>query len=186
MYKTSDFKKGLKIIIKGEPYVILDFQHIKPGKGNQFTRTKLTNLLTGIHQDLTIRSGERFEVPDITYKNLTYTYKDSEDFYFIEKESYETIAISSKIIGDNKYYLTESLEITSCVFNKQIISIELPKSLILTVKHTEPGFKGNTVSKATKPATMTTGLVMQVPLYIKVKDQIKINTKDGSYVERCH
>lgn len=184
MYGTGDFKKGLKIMIKGEPHVILDFQHFKPGKGNQFTRTKLTNLLTGSNMDLTIRSGEKFAVPDISYKTLSYVYKDNQDFYFMDSKSYETLAVNQKIVGNNKYYLTESLQVTACFFNDEIISLETPKSLVLKIETTEPGFKGNTVSNTTKPAVTETGLSLQVPLHINIGDKVKINTKDGTYIER--
>ena len=184
MYGTSDFKKGLKIMLKGDPYVILDFQHVKPGKGNQFTRTKLSNLLTGVNVDITIRSGEKFAVPDILYKNLSYVYKDSDTFYFMDSQSYETLGIDQAIVGDKKYYLTESLELTACFFNDKVISLEIPKSLVLTIQTTEPGFKGNTVSNTTKPAVTDTGLSLQVPLHINIGDKIKVNTKDGSYIER--
>ena len=184
MYGTGDFKKGLKIMVKGEPHAILDFQHIKPGKGNQFTRTKLVNLLTGANVDLTIRSGEKFAIPDIDYKILSYVYKDSDSFHFMDTKSYETLAIDKKIIGNNEYYLTESLEVTACFFNSKVVSIELPRSLVLSVAQTEPGFKGNTVSNTTKPATMETGLVVQVPLHINEGDKIKINSKEGTYIEK--
>ena len=171
-------------MIRGEPHVILDFQHVKPGKGNQFTRTKLTNLLTGSNVDLTVRSGEKFAVPDIDYKTLSFVYKSADSFYFMDTKSYETIAIDEKTVGNNKYYLTESLEVTGCFFNNKVISIEFPKSLILTIEETEPGFKGNTVSNTTKPAKTHTGLALQVPLHINQGDKIKINTKDGTYIER--
>lgn len=184
MYGTSDFKKGLKIMIKGEPYVILDFQHVKPGKGNQFTRTKLSNLMTGGPLDLTIRSGEKFAVPDIEYKNMSYVYKDSDSFYFMDSQSFETLAVDEKIIGKNQAYLIESLAVTGCFFNGKIVSIDWPKSLVLKIKETEPGFKGNTVSSATKLALTETGLSLQVPLHINIGDKVKVNTKDGSYVER--
>ena len=184
MYGTNDFKKGLKIMVKGDPHVILDFQHVKPGKGNQFTRTKLSNLITGSLMDLTVRSGEKFAIPDIEYKNISYVYKDSDDFYFMDSQSFETLAVNSKIIGSNQAYLIESLEVTGCFFNERIVSIEWPKSLVLKIKETEPGFKGNTVSNTTKPALTETGLSLQVPLHIKAGDKIKVNTKDGTYVER--
>ena len=171
-------------MIKGEPHVILDFQHVKPGKGNQFTRTKLTNLLTGSNIDLTVRSGEKFAVPDIVYKNLSFVYKDTDNFHFMDTQSYETLPIDKKLIGNDKYYLTESLEVTACFFNNRVISIELPKSLVLKIEETEPGFKGNTVSNTTKPAVTDTGLNLQVPLHINKGDKIKINTKDGTYIER--
>ena len=171
-------------MVKGEPHVILDFQHVKPGKGNQFTRTKLTNLLTGSNIDLTVRSGEKFAIPDIDYKTLSYVYKDSDSFYFMDTKSYETLSIDKDIVGDNRHYLTESIEVTGCFFNNKVISIELPKSLVLTIEETEPGFKGNTVSNTTKPAKTNTGLVLQVPLHINQGDKIKVNTKDASYIER--
>jgi len=184
MYGTNDFKKGLKIMVKGDPHVILDFQHVKPGKGNQFTRTKLSNLITGALLDLTVRSGEKFPIPDIEYKNISYVYKDSDDFYFMDSKSFETLAVNSKIIANHQVYLMESLEVTGCFFNGKIISIDWPKSLVLKIKETEPGFKGNTVSNTTKPALTETGLSLQVPLHIKIGDKIKVNTKEGTYVER--
>ena len=105
-------------------------------------------------------------------------------FYFMDTKTYETLAVDQKIVGDGKYYLTESLQVTGCFFNNRVVSIELPKSLVLTVAQTEPGFKGNTVSNTTKPATMETGLVIQVPLHINQGDKLKINSKDGTYIER--
>ena len=184
MYGTSDFKKGLRILVKGDPCVILDFQHFKPGKGNQFTRTKLKNLITGSNMDLTCRSGEKFGIPDIVYKTLSYIYKSGEHFHFMDSKTYETLEIDNKIVGSAGHYLTENLEVSACFFNDQPISIEVPKSLILKVIKTEPGFKGNTVSRATKPATLETNLVVQVPLHINEGDQLKINTEDGTYIER--
>ena len=184
MYGTNDFKKGLKIMIKGEPYVVLDFQHVKPGKGNQFTRTKLSNLITGSSLDMTVRSGEKFAIPDIEYKSISYIYKDSDSFYFMDLQSFETLTVSQKIIGRNQHYLIESLELTGCFFNNEIVSIEWPKSLVLVIKDTEPGFKGNTVSNTTKPAVTETGLSLQVPLHVNKGDKIRINIKDGVYVER--
>ena len=184
MHGTSDFKKGLKILIKNEPHVILDFQHIKPGKGNQFTRTKLRNILTGSNVDLTFRSGEKFDIPDVVYKTLSYIYKSNEDYHFMDTVSYETLALSADIVGENKNYIIENLQVSACFFNEKPISLEIPKSLILKVAKTEPGFKGNTVSNTTKPATLETGLVIQVPLHINEGDQLKINTTDGTYIER--
>ena len=185
MYETNDFKKGLKILIKSEPHVILDFQHVKPGKGNQFTRTKLKNLLSGSNVDMTFRSGEKFAIPDIAYRPLSYIYKDNSGFHFMDQQNYESLFIDKSTVADKAGYLTENREVTACFFNSQVISIELPKSLILTVKKTEPGFKGNTVSNTTKPAVMETGLVVQVPLHINEGDKLKINTSDGAYIERA-
>ena len=184
MYGTSDFKKGLKILVKNDPYVILDFQHIKPGKGNQFTRTKLKNLLTNSNADLTFRSGEKFAIPDIDYKELTYIYKDNSSYHFMDQKSYETLELHQDIVGTASSYLIENLQVSACFFNSKPISLEIPKSLVLKVSKTEPGFKGNTVSNTTKPATLETGLVTQVPLHINEGDKLKINTSDGTYIER--
>lgn len=184
MYETSDFKKGLKVLIKKEPCVILDFQHVKTGRGGQFTRTKIKNLLTGSIVNLTLRSGERFGIPDIFYKALSYTYKDSEGFHFMDTESYETIALSDEIVGKTANYLTEGTEVKACVFEKRFISLEAPQSIVLKITSTDPGFKGNTVSNATKNAVLETGLNLQVPLHINEGDKVKVSTEDGSYIER--
>ena len=184
MYGTSDFKKGLKILIKKEPCSILDFQHVKTGRGGQFTRTKIKNLLTGSIVELTFRSGEKFAVPDIFYQTLSYTYNDKEGFHFMNTSSYETLILSPEIIGDSKHYLAENIEITACLFENRVVFIEVPKSIILKITNTDPGFKGNTVSNATKPALLETGLTLQVPLHINEGEKIKINTTDGSYIER--
>ena len=185
MYGTNDFKKGLKILVKGEPCVILDFQHIKPGKGNQFTRTKLKNLISGANRDLTVRSGEKFGIPDIIYKTLSYIYKSGDMFHFMDTKTFETLEIDETVVGTAGSYLTENLEVSACFFNERIISIEIPKSLVLKVTRTEPGFKGNTVSRTTKPAVLETGLTVQVPLHINEGDRLKVNTETGTYVERA-
>ena len=184
MYGTNDFKRGLKILIKKDPYTILDFQHVKTGRGGQFTRTKVKQLLTGAIVNLTLRSGEKFGEPDIFYQALSYTYADKEGFHFMNSSTYESLFLSPEVVGDLKYYLTEGTEVTACSFEKRVVSIEVPKSMILKVKETDPGFKGNTVSNATKSALLETGLTLQVPLHINAGEKVKINTTDGSYVER--
>jgi len=184
MYECSDFKKGLKILIEKDPYTIVDFQHVKPGKGNQFTRTKLKNLLTGSNLERTFKSGEKFEVPDIVYKDMAFLYKDENGHNFMDQTSYEQMSLNSEVVGVNANYLTENLMVQVCIFNDRAVGIELPKSVSLKVKYTEPGFKGNTVSNTFKPATMETGFVAQVPLHISEGDVLKISTEDGAYVER--
>lgn len=184
MVSTSHFKKGLKIIIKGEPYTIIDFQHVKPGKGNQFTRTKLKHLITGSYIDLTIRSGEKFDVPDATYTDMSFLYKDTNHFYFMDSSSYEQIAISKNYIGSASHFLTENITIKVCLLNGQAVGIDLPKTAQLKITDTDPGLKGNTATNATKPATMETGLVIQVPLHLNKNDIVKVNTSDSSYIER--
>jgi len=181
---TSHFKKGLNVLIKEEPYTIIDFQHVKPGKGNQFTRTKLKHLITGSYMDLTIRSGEKFSVPDVSYKEMNFLYKDTEYFHFMDNSSYEEINIPLKCIGSAEKFLKENVAVKVCFFNEQAVGVELPKTVQLVITDTDPGLRGNTAANATKPATLETGLVTQVPLHLNKDDVVKINTADGSYIER--
>jgi len=186
MYGTSDFKRGLKILIDSEPYTIVDFQHVKPGKGNQFTRTKLKNLVTGQNLEKTIKSGEKFGVPDVEYKDMNYLYSDDNGYNFMDQTDYEQLCLNEDLIGDGKNYLTENLEVKICLFNGRAVGVELPNSVVLKVGQTDPGFKGNTVSNTFKPATLETGYVVQVPLHINEGDTLKINTISGEYVERVN
>ncbi len=184
MYGTSDFKKGLKILVKGQPFVIIDFQHVKPGKGNQFTRTKLKNLITGSNLDLTVRSGEKFKVPDITYKEMSFLYKEGDHFYFMDVSSYEQVSVHRGVVDSAVHFLKGDMRVSVCLYEGNVISIELSKSVVLRVKKTDPGFKGNTVSNTFKPAELETGFSLQVPLHINEGDYVKVNTSDGVYVER--
>ncbi|HAG92155.1 MAG TPA: elongation factor P [Bdellovibrionales bacterium] len=184
MYDLSDFKKGLKVLLDGEPFTIVDFQHVKPGKGNQFTRTKLKNLITGSNLERTFRSGEKFGVPDVAYKDMNFLYKDDTGYHFMDQTSFEQMSLNEELIGDNKNYLIENLEVQICLFNDRAVGVDLPKSVNLKVAQTDPGFKGNTVTNTYKPATLETGYVVQVPLHINEGDVLKINTADGAYVER--
>lgn len=186
MYELSDFRKGLKILLEGQPYSVVDFQHVKPGKGNQFTRTKLKNLLTGSNLERTFKSGERFEVPDMIYRTMNYLYKDGDSFAFMDKENYEQMSIAPDDVGDAANYLTENMEVTVAFFNGRPIGVEVPKAVNLKVVDTPPGLKGNTVTGATKQATLETGAVVQVPLHISVGDILRIDTRTGDYVERAN
>ncbi len=186
MHNTSDFKKGLKLLIDNEPYTIVDFQLVKPGKGNQFVRTKLRNLVTGSNLDRTFKSGEKFGVPDVEYSDMSFLYKDDSGFNFMNQTNYEQICINDDIIGQQVNYLTENMTVKICLFNERAVSIELPNSVELKVTQTDPGFKGNTVSNTFKPATLETGAVVQVPLHIKEGDLLKINTDSCEYIERIN
>ncbi|MBK9323571.1 MAG: elongation factor P [Bdellovibrionaceae bacterium] len=186
MYETGDFKKGLKIMVEGKPYVIVDFQHVKPGKGNQFTRTKLRNMLTGQNLESTFKSGEKFEVPNVENKEMTFLYKDDSGYSFMDQESYEQITMSGDDLGDSKYYLTENLKVVILIYNEKPVAADVPKAVNLKVAKSDPGIKGDRVSGATKPATMETGLVVQVPLHINEGDTLRIDTSTGDYVERVN
>lgn len=186
MYSTSDFKKGLNILLGDEPFTLTDFQHHKPGKGNAVTRAKLKNLLTGSNLEKTFKSNEKFGVPDIEYKDMSFLYQDESGLTFMDQTQYDQVSLNLNLVGDSINYLTENMEIKVCFFNERVVGLQLPKSVQLKVSATEPGFKGNTVSNTTKPATLQTGLVVQVPLHIKEGDLLKIHTDDGSYVERIN
>jgi elongation factor P len=186
MYENADFKKGLKIMVDGNPYTIVDFQHVKPGKGNQFTRTKMRNLLTGQNLERTFKSGERFEIPDVNNREMSYLYKDDVGYTFMDKESYEQVIMTTSDIGDERYYLTENLEVSVLFYNGKPVIVEVPKTVTLKVAKTDPGLKGDTVSGATKPATMDTGLVVKVPLHISEGDVLRIDSESGNYVDRVN
>lgn len=186
MYETADFKKGLKIMVEGKPYVIVDFQHVKPGKGNQFTRTKLRNMLTAQNLEVTFKSGEKFEVPNVENKEMTFLYKDDTGYSFMDQESYEQITMTEDDLGDTKYYLTENLKVVILLYNEKAVAVDVPKAVNLKVAKSDPGIKGDRVSGATKPATMETGLVVQVPLHINEGDTLRIDTDGGNYVERVN
>lgn len=186
MYSTSDFKKGLKLLIDNQPYSIVDFQHVKPGKGNQFTRTKLKNMLTGSNLEKTFKSGEKFEVPDVMTRDCTFLYSDESGYNFMDKENYDQHTIHEDEIGENKNYLIENLEVTVMFFNDRAIGIDCPNTVKLKVTQTDPGLKGNTVTGGTKPATLETGLVVNVPLHINEGDTLKIDTRTGEYMERSN
>lgn len=186
MYETADFKKGLKIMVEGKPYVIVDFQHVKPGKGNQFSRTKLRNMLTGQNLEVTFKSGEKFEVPNVENKEMTFLYKDDNGYSFMDQESFEQLSMTEDEIGENRLYLTENLKVVILIYNEKAVAVDVPKAVNLKVAQSDPGIKGDRVSGATKPATMESGLVVQVPLHINEGDVLRIDTSTGDYVERVN
>jgi elongation factor P len=186
MYENADFKKGLKIMCEGSPYTILDFQHVKPGKGNQFTRTKMRNLLTGQLLERTFKSGERFEVPDVVNKEMSFLYKDDNGYNFMDKVSYEQLTMTDSDIGDTKLYLIENLECVILFYNERPVSVDVPKAVNLKVIETDPGFKGDTVTGGTKPAKLETGLMVKVPFHINEGDVLRVDTESGEYIERVN
>lgn len=186
MYETADFKKGLKLMVEGQPYVIVDFQHVKPGKGNQFSRTKMRALLTGQNLERTFKSGEKFEVPNVENVEMTFLYKDDSGYNFMNQTNYEQITMMEHEIGDSKNYLTENLVVVITIYNDKPVLVDVPNAVNMKVAFTEPGIKGDRVSGATKPATMESGLVVNVPLHINEGDVLRIDTNEGSYVERVN
>lgn len=186
MHETSDFKKGIKIMVEGNPYTVLDFQHVKPGKGNQFTRTKMRNLLTGQLLERTFKSGERFEVPDVMNREMTFLYKDDTGYTFMDKENYEQVIMNEEQVADNKFFLLDNMEVVVLFYNERPVTIDVPRTVNLRVAQTDPSFKGDTVTGGTKPATLETGWVVKVPFHISEGDLLKVDTSTGDYIERVN
>jgi elongation factor P len=184
MYQLADFKKGLKVMVEGQPYSVTDFQHVKPGKGNQFTRAKLRNLLTGANLERTFKQGEKFDVPDVNTSEMTFLYKDDNGYNFMNQKNFEQICVTEEEIGEAKNYLTENMEVVVMNYNGRPIGIDCPNSVVLKVVKTDPNFKGNTVSGGSKPAELETGHVVQVPMHISEGDLLKVDTRTGDYIER--
>lgn len=184
MYETSDIRKGLKVLIDGNPWVIVEFQFVKPGKGAAFTRTKFKNMLTGQVVERNIRSGEKLEPANVEERAMQYLYKDGDNLVFMDNANYEQVNIPSANIGDDVAFLKDNTTVSVLFFNERAINVELPTFMELRVTSTEPGFKGDTSGNTTKPATLETGAVVQVPLFINEGDLLKIDTRTYSYVER--
>ncbi len=186
MYETGDFKKGLKLMVDGSPFVIVDFQHVKPGKGNQFSRTKMRNMLTGQNLERTFKSGEKFDIPNVENVEMTFLYKDDNGFNFMNQSNYEQLCMMEHEVGDSKNYLTENLVVTITMYNEKPVVVDVPNAVNIRVAQTDPGIKGDRVTGATKPATLETGLVVNVPLHISEGDLLRIDTDSGNYVERVN
>lgn len=184
MYDTSDIKKGLKIQMDGVPFSVVEFQFVKPGKGSAFTRTKMKNLITGAVLERSFRSGEKLEPADISERQMQYLYREDDMFVFMDTSTYDQIRLSLDLIGDNQYFLVDEIMMDVLFFGDKPIGITPPNHVELEVVTTEPGFKGDTSSGTTKPATLSTGLEVQVPLFIEQGEWLKIDTRTSSYVER--
>ena len=184
MISTTDFKRySTKILRNGEPWAIIDFQHVKPGKGGAFVRTKLKNLISGRVLDETFRSGEKFEEADIEYKKMQYLYAD-EHYHFMDQENFDQVAFNENQVEAVKKYLLEETIYNVMFFEGKPISVEPPIFMELKITETIPGVKGDTAQGGNKPATLETGLVVQVPLFINEGDHVKVDTRDGKYIER--
>lgn len=185
MYSTGDFKKGLKIELDGTPYVIVDFLHVKPGKGGAFVRTKIKNLMTGKVLDQTFRSGEKVKRPDLVEREMQYLYREGDNFNLMDNETYEQVALTAEQLGEAVLFLVENMNVNVLFFNQQPVAVDLPTFVELEVAQTEPGVKGDTASGGSKPATLESGAVLQVPLFINEGDRVKVDTRTGSYIERA-
>ncbi|MGI6357369.1 MAG: elongation factor P [Bacillota bacterium] len=184
MISTSDFRTGLTVELDGAVYTIVDFQHVKPGKGAAFVRAKLKNVETGAVQERTFRAGEKMNRAHVERREMQYLYDAGDFFTFMDTETYEQINISHDIIGDDIKFLKENENITVALYQNRIIGIDLPYYVELVVADTAPGVKGDTAAGGSKPATMETGLVVNVPFFINVGDKIRIDTRTREYLDR--
>ncbi|MCQ6273736.1 elongation factor P [Bacillus sp. V3B] len=185
MISVNDFKTGLTIEVDGGLWRVMDFQHVKPGKGAAFVRSKLRNLRTGAVQEKTFRAGEKVAKAQIDNRKMQYLYANGDQHVFMDNESYDQIELSADAIEYELKFLKENMEIHIMLFQGESLGIELPNSVELEVTETEPGIKGDTASGGTKPATVETGLVVQVPFFVNQGDRLIVNTTDGSYVSRA-
>ncbi len=184
MYNASDLRKGLKIQIDNEPYIVIEFQFSKPGKGQALYRCKLRNMINGVIIDRTYRSGDTFEPADLQERKMQYLYSQENEFYFMDVENYEQSMLTAEQVGDAKNYLIDNLEVDILLFDDKPIGITLPNFVDLKVTRADPWVKGDSVSGDSKPVTLETGYVVRVPPFIEEGDKITVNTRTGEYVTR--
>ena len=184
MIDTSDIRKNLKIEMDGEPWIVVDFQFVKPGKGQAFIRTRLKNMITGNVMDKTYRSGDKLEEAKIDERQMVFLYTHGDRYTFMDNQTYEQIEMLEDQVRDATKFLTENMNLEVLFFNNRPIGLSLPNFVELQISETEPAVKGDTVSGATKPAKLSTGHVLNVPLFLNTEERIVVDTRTGEYVER--
>ena len=185
MIDTSDFRNGMSIVMDGDIYTIVEFQHVKPGKGGAFVRTRLKNLKTGAALEKTFRAGEKMEQAILERKPMNYLYSSDGEHFFMDMESFEQVGLPAAVLGDGAKYLKENTEVQMLMRGEQIIGADVPFFMELEVAQTDPGVRGDTASGGSKPATLETGAVVNVPLFINVGDRIRVDTRTNQYLERA-
>jgi elongation factor P len=184
MYDTSDIRKNLKVEIDGDPYIVIDFQFVKPGKGNAFTRTKLRNMKTGNTLERTYKSGEKFQPADLEELQMEFLYNDGESYHFMNTKTYDQVALTPEQVGEAAFLLPENINVDILFHAGKAIGVTLPNFVELEVVESEPGIKGDTASGASKSAKLSAGATINVPLFIEEGDWLRIDTRTGAYVER--
>jgi elongation factor P len=184
MYSTKDFRPGLRVEIDGAPYVIIENQFVKPGKGQAFNRVRLKNLITGSVLDRTWKSGEMLPPANVSDDTMQFLYESAGTFHFMNVKSYEQVELSEEQVGDAKNYLTENLEVFISFWGHRPISVSPPNFVELQISKCDPGVRGDTVSGATKPATLSTGYTVAVPLFVEEGEWIRVDTRTGQYMDR--
>ena len=185
MYSTSDFRNGLKIEVDGEPFIIVEFQHVKPGKGGAFVRTKIKSLMSGRVLDPTFKSGDKVGKPDMEEKDMQYLFAEGDHLTFMDTTTYDQVLVDKEVIGDQFNFLIENCDCQVLFWNGKAIGVQLPIFVVLKIVECEPGIKGDTATGATKPATLESGAIVYVPLFVNEGESIKIDTRNGQYVERA-
>jgi elongation factor P len=181
---TAEFRTGLTIETGGDLYSIIEFQHVKPGKGGAFVRTKLRNLRTGAVTDRTFRAGERMEQAMITRRPMQFLYRTGDEYVFMDTETFDQIPLSGDTVGEGVQYLKPDAEISVISYGDETLGVEVPNTVDLVVTKTDPGLRGDTATGGTKPATLETGAVVNVPLFINEEDVLRVDTRTGQYVQR--
>jgi elongation factor P len=182
---TTDFRKGLKIKIEGEPYIIVDFQHARTAQRRAFVRTKLKNLKSGAVLEKTFSAGETFEEPDFEQRLMQFLYSSEKEYVFMDSKTYEQITFTEELLADSRWYLKENDEYKVLFFEGNPLDVDLPTSVVLRIQSTEPAIKGDSVTNITKSATLETGLQVKVPLFVREGELIKVDTRTGEYIERA-
>ncbi len=186
MATSNDLKNGLVLNIEGQLWAVIEFQHVKPGKGPAFVRSKLKNVISGKVVDKTFNAGVKVEIADVDKRDMTYLYSDGDGFVFMDKDNYDQVTLSNAVVGDATNYMLENQDAVVAMYEGNPIYVELPASVVLEVTYTEPGLQGDRSSGGTKPATVETGLAIQVPLFLEQGTKVKVDTRTGEYLGRVN
>ena len=186
MATTNDLKNGLVLNIDGQLWTVTEFQHVKPGKGGAFVRTTLKNVMSGKVVDRTFNAGTKVETANVDKRDMTFLYREGEDFIFMDGDTYDQIPVSAATVGGNSAYLLDNAQATVAVHDGVPLFIELPTSVELVISHTDPGLQGDRSTGGTKPATVETGAEIQVPLFVSTGEKVKVDTRDGRYLGRVN
>jgi len=183
---VSDLRKNAKLQIDGQPWMVTEFQFVKPGKGQGLYKCKLKNMISGSTVDRTYRSGEKLTEADVESRQMQFLYASGDGFTFMDSETYEQVEVSADLIGTDSDYLLDQLDVDVLFYNARPVGVTLPSHVVMEVTECEPGVKGDTANGATKKATVSTGYSLQVPLFIKIGEKLKVDTRTGGYVERVN
>ena len=185
MYQASDLRKGLKIEIEGVPFIITEFQFVKPGKGQAMYKCKIKNMYSGNVSDRTFRAADKIDKPNLTERELVYSFAEGDHYVFMDNETYDQVSLSEEVLGDQRFFLAENIEVNVLYHNDKPIEVTLPVFVEKTIVETEPGARGDTATNVLKPAKIEGGYEIQVPLFVNQGDRVRLDTRTGTYVDRA-